>query len=176
MKENYYKKFIRFLKEHNLYDAEALEYLRNNGVFFDFLEEENRDFIGCRYILDKNEKLQKIQICAPFIRDEKTILINIHEFTHGLMLYKYLGKKIKTGNDIEILPMLYERVYLIENYSVQVKEYIDSLNSQITEKSKIAYRIALEVQDEMLLYQKSESNPQKLNIKAKKLAKKYKLK
>lgn len=26
MKENYYKKFIRFLKEHNLYDAEALEY------------------------------------------------------------------------------------------------------------------------------------------------------
>ena len=36
MKENYYKKFIRFLKEHNLYDAEALEYLRNNGVFFDF--------------------------------------------------------------------------------------------------------------------------------------------
>ena len=61
MKENYYKKFIRFLKEHNLYDAEALEYLRNNGVFFDFLEEENRDFIGCRYILDKNKKLQKIQ-------------------------------------------------------------------------------------------------------------------
>ena len=170
MKENYYKKFIRFLKEHNLYDAEALEYLRNNGVFFDFLEEENRDFIGCRYILDKNEKLQKIQICAPFIRDEKTILINIHEFTHGLMLYKYPAKKIKTGNDIEILPMLYERVYLIENYSDQVKEYIDSLNSQITEKSKIAYRIALEVQDEMLLY------PQKLNIKAKKLAKKYKLK
>lgn len=95
MKENYYKKFIRFLKEHNLYDAEALEYLRNNGVFFDFLEEENRDFIGCRYILDKNKKLQKIQICAPFIRDEKTILINIHEFTHGLMLYKYLGKKLK---------------------------------------------------------------------------------
>ena len=45
MKENYYKKFIRFLKEHNLYDAEALEYLRNNGVFFDFLEEENRDYL-----------------------------------------------------------------------------------------------------------------------------------
>ena len=57
--------------------------------------------------------------------------------------------------------MLYERVYLIENYRDQVKEYIDSLNSQITEKSKIAYRLALEVKDEMLLYQKSESNPQK---------------
>ena len=71
MKENYYKKFIRFLKEHNLYDAEALEYLRNNGVFFDFLEEENRDFIGCRYILDKNKKLQKIQICAPLLEMKK---------------------------------------------------------------------------------------------------------
>lgn len=26
MKENYYKKFINFLKEHNLYDENAMEY------------------------------------------------------------------------------------------------------------------------------------------------------
>lgn len=45
MKENYYKKFIHFLKEHNLYDENAMEYLHEKGIFFNYLEEENRDFI-----------------------------------------------------------------------------------------------------------------------------------
>ena len=45
MQENYYKKFIHFLKEHNLYDENAMEYLHEKGIFFNYLEEENRDFI-----------------------------------------------------------------------------------------------------------------------------------
>ena len=56
MKENYYKKFIHFLKEHNLYDENAMEYLHEKGIFFNYLEEENRDFIGCYFAIRSEER------------------------------------------------------------------------------------------------------------------------
>lgn len=173
MKENYNKTFITFLKKHNLYNQEALKYLYNNGIFFDYNEEEYRCFIGCYYIFKKN-KLQKIQIISPYIKDEKTLLINIHEFTHGLLLYKYLNKKITIEKDSEILPMLYERIYLKEHYTKEAKQYIDELNNNITSNSKIEYILSLRVQEEMLSYQEKEDNPLKLQKKAKRLIKKYK--
>ena len=94
MKENYYKKFINFLKEHNLYDENAMEYLHQNGIFFDYSEEKDRDFIGCRFATNKRKILKCIILCVPNIRDEKTLIINIHEYTHALLYYKYLGKKV----------------------------------------------------------------------------------
>ena len=98
MKENYYKKFINFLKEHNLYDENAMEYLHQNGIFFDYSEEKDRDFIGCRFATNKRKILKCIILCVPNIRDEKTLIINIHEYTHALLYYKYLGKKVDIKN------------------------------------------------------------------------------
>ena len=60
MEKNYYQIFIEFLKKHNLYNEEAIKYLHKQGIFFDYYEEENRDFIGCYYILNKSNVLQKI--------------------------------------------------------------------------------------------------------------------
>ena len=174
MEKNYYQIFIEFLKKHNLYNEEAIKYLHKQGIFFDYYEEENRDFIGCYYILNKSNVLQKIQIIAPYIKNEQTLLINIHEFTHGLLLYNFLGKKIDIGKESEVLPMLYERIYLEENYSIKAKDYIEKLNSRITKDSKIDYIIALHIQEEMLKYQEKENNPFKLYKKAKRLARKYK--
>lgn len=70
--------------------------------------------------------------------------------------------------------MLYERIYLEENYSIKAKDYIEKLNSRITKDSKIDYIIALHIQDEILKYQEKENNPFKLYKKAKRLARKYK--
>ena len=43
MQKIYYKrKFTQFLKEHNLYDENAMKYLYQNGIFFDYIEEEKR--------------------------------------------------------------------------------------------------------------------------------------
>ena len=41
----------------------------------------------------KRKILKCIILCVPNIRDEKTLIINIHEYTHALLYYKYLGKK-----------------------------------------------------------------------------------
>ena len=39
MQKIYYKrKFTQFLKEHNLYDENAMKYLYQNGIFFDYIE------------------------------------------------------------------------------------------------------------------------------------------
>ncbi len=42
MEKNYYKEFIDFLKRHNLFNKEAIEYLQKNAFFFNYLEEEYR--------------------------------------------------------------------------------------------------------------------------------------
>ena len=50
----YYKKFITFLKEHNLYDEEILEYWKNNKLMFDYRDDEKRELIGCFYKIENN--------------------------------------------------------------------------------------------------------------------------
>lgn len=173
MQENYYKKFINFLKEHNLYDENAMEYLHQNGIFFDYSEEKDRDFIGCRFATNKRKILKCIILCVPNIRDEKTLIINIHEYTHALLYYKYLGKKVDIKNSsIEILPMMYEKLYIKESNSQLCKEYIEYLDSQITEKSDLKYRVAINAQQEMLDFYSKEKNPDKLEEQSKKIAKK----
>ena len=173
MHENYYKKFIHFLKEHNLYDENAMEYLHEKGIFFNYLEEENRDFIGCYFAINKRKILEDIILCVPYIRDEKTLIINVHEYTHALLYYKYLGKKVDTKNSsIEILPMMYEKLYIKESNSQLGKEYIEYLDSQITEKSDLKYRIAIEAQQDILDFYGKEKNPDKLQDQSKKIAKK----
>lgn len=174
MQKNYYKIFIEFLKSHNLYNEEAMKYLQEKGTFFDYLEEENRDYIGCFFAIDANKKLKKIILCVPYIKDEETLIINIHEYTHALLYYKHLGKRISLKNDIEILPMMYEKLYIEESKSNTGKRYVEFLNSKITKNSELKYRIALQVQQDMLEYYKYEKEPEKLQIKAKKLTKKYK--
>ena len=47
MQKIYYKrKFTQFLKEHNLYDENAMKYLYQNGIFFDYIEEEKCSSVG----------------------------------------------------------------------------------------------------------------------------------
>ena len=175
MEKNYYKEFIDFLKRHNLFNKEAIEYLQKNAFFFNYLEEEYRDFIGCFFSINKkNRKLEKITLFVPYIKNEKTLIINIHEYTHALLNYKYLGKKFNVHDDIEILPMLYEQLYQIESKSEKAQSYINYLNSYITKNSDIKYKIAIDTQDQMLDFYQKEKNPEKLQIKAKKLSKKYK--
>lgn len=70
--------------------------------------------------------------------------------------------------------MLYEQLYQIESKSEKAQSYINYLNSYITKNSDIKYKIAIDTQDQMLDFYQKEKNPEKLQIKAKKLSKKYK--
>lgn len=172
MPNTLYLKFINFFKEHNLYDETVFKYIRENAILFDYLEEEKRAFIGCYYSYDKNNHLSKITIAVPIINDEKTLLINIHEYIHAITLYHKLGKTCKIETDIEMLPMLFERIYLEENKNQILEEYVKSLNEKITEDSEVAYQIALKYQEELLKYYHQTKDFNRLKRKAKKLSKK----
>lgn len=172
-----YIEFINFFKKHNLYDKEMFDYLRNNSILFDYLDEDKHPYIGYHYLTDKEGKLTKIILFVPYIDDYHTILINIHEYIHGIILYNKLGKKYKQDKDSEILPLLYEKLYLLENPDKNLEPFKKKLNENITENSPIEYKIALEVQNEIInYYQEYSPNLNKLENKAKKLARKYKSK
>lgn len=167
-----YQKFISFFKSHQLYDEEMFRYFQNNSLLFDYRMEEYIDFIGCFYAFDK-KILKSIKLVVPYIMDDKTILINIHEYIHAILFYQRLGKGCEVGLDREILPMLYEKIYLLENPSQELEKYEQYLNHFIYKNDDIEYIIALELQEELLdLYFKG-ANMHQLDKKAKRLVKRY---
>lgn len=171
----YYKDFIDFFKKHNLYEEKMFDYIRRNSTLLDYRDDEQRIFIGCFYICGKQNILQKIKLCVPFINSQITILINIHEYLHAIELYSKIGKKYQSKDTEEVLPMLYESLYFLDNPSKELENHLLYLNSRIKDDSKESYKIALSIEKELLKYYKEE-NPdfKKLQNKVKKLTKQYK--
>ena len=171
----YYDKFINFFKEHNMYDEEMFEYLRKNSTLFDYRDEDMRKNVGCYYALDSKDKLKGIALVVPFIDSDKTVLINIHEYAHGITAYSKLGKKYKHTLDREIVPMLLERIYAMQN--PELLQFIENLNKNIINSSRRDYKLALKAVDELYEdYQKTYKSKKMngINNKSRKLIKKYK--
>lgn len=171
---NYYREFINFLKKHNIYNEEILNYIKYHSTRFDYRDDEKRPFIGCYYSVTKKDILQKFTLYIPIINSPIAVLINIHEYLHAIELYSKLGKKYKPQNSIEVLPMLYEYLYFTENPSKELESHLTYLNNKITEDSPIKYQIAINIQSELLEYYQ-EKNPslKTLEKKTKKLTRKY---
>lgn len=72
---------------------DAYYYLKEHTKIIDVDLERGLDFYGC-YPTVVGNVLQKINICVPPITDLKSMLINIHEYRHGIDLFSYLGKKV----------------------------------------------------------------------------------
>ena len=167
----YYQKFINFLKEHHLFNEEIFDYWNQNKILFDYLDDEKRIFIGCYYQYEHNY-LTKISLIVPFLDDDKTTLINIHEYVHLFSLYHKIGKKCKIDDSCEVLPFLFERIYIRENQSKELLEYYDFLNRSIINDNKKPYVMALNLSDD-LLNEYNNEKVCKLDRKVKKLVKKY---
>lgn len=163
----YNSKLIEFFKRHNMYEENMFNYLQNNTMMIDYNIEEDRAFIGCFYIF-LNGKLDKICLVLPYLMDDITTLISIHEITHGIYMYKKLNKKVKIENDIEVLPMLYERIYVNESNNIKLLEFANNLDKKINNEER--YLLGLKLRDELLRYYNYNFND--INKKAKKLVKK----
>ena len=57
----------------------------------------------------------------------QTLLINIHEYVHALIIYNSLGKKEDIGLEKEVLPMMYEEMYVVESDEISTKKYLKEL-------------------------------------------------
>lgn len=176
MSPNYYQKFIDFFKRHGLYSQEAFDYLRKNSIQFDYRDTDYHSFIGC-FFLTQRDKLTKIDLIVPYINNDITALINIHEYTHGIIAYRYINKRVPEDFTSETLPMLYERIYLEENKDNQaLRNHVASINNLIKESNCpdiIRYKIALSMQEELFAYYANgHQNIKELSAKTKKLTRK----
>lgn len=97
----YYKKFIDFLKNNNLYTDESFIYISRQTTNIDYENKEERQNIGCHKEI-KDSKLKKFKVCVPEIKDEETLLININNYVKSLYLYEMLGKTYQPGLEEEI--------------------------------------------------------------------------
>ena len=146
-----YNEFINFFIKHGLYDENTFNYLKRNSTIFDYREEEKRPFIGYSYSAP-NDILREIEIFVPIITDYKTLLINIYVYMHAIILYKQMGKKIETNDYNCVLPMLYEKIYQLENPREELEKYLIELDDNTRENGLKQHKIALNMQDELLDY------------------------
>ena len=164
-------KLIEFFKRHNMYNDRMFEYLQNQSTMIDYNDPEQRCFVGCFPILDKNDKIIKIKLNLPYINNDETMLISIHELTHGIERYQEMGKKYKKDITIEALPLLYEKIYILENPVKELVEYGKYLDSMIDEKCAKEYRFGLKIREELL--KQYNNNFKQMAKLTKKLAKKH---
>jgi hypothetical protein len=99
------------------------------------------------------------------------MLISIHEITHGIENYFKLGKKFKEDITLEALPILYEKLYIMENPSDELNEYGKYLDSKITERCQKEYEFALRIREELI--ENYHFDMHKTSKLVKKLARKY---
>ena len=77
------------------------------------------------------------------------MLVNIHEYVHYYLFFKKIGKKVIIGRNCEVLPMLYEKIFIIEKNSDDLYEYEKLLNNSI-DKNDLNYVYALKIRDYLL--------------------------
>lgn len=88
---------------------DLVNYYHKNDAIYYLLEHskvldtnlEDTSFYGCFPII-KEDKLEEIKVCVPPINNLKSMLINVHEYKHGIDLYPYLGKEYQDF-DYEVL-------------------------------------------------------------------------
>ena len=169
-----YEKFINFLLKHNIYNKNVMAYTRENTIFIDYSNKEYRSFISTVPVIGKDKRLKSIKSILPHINDDITILININEYVKALIYYQRLEKYFNINEEIEILPLFYERLFIAENPTEELQKYKENLETSIIEENEQKYIVALNSQEELQNhYQKGNTNIETLKTKSKKLSRKY---
>jgi len=166
----FHPQVIKFFKKHNLYNEEVFNYLSENALMIDYTSPEETLLIGTFYEVDKQERtIQKIHMIIPYVTDDITMLMNIHEIVHGIELYQYLNKQYTEEIDKEALPLLYERIYILESEKQSLYDYGYYLDSLITPEDK-SYYFGLSIREKLLKHY--NYNYSKMKKLTKKLMKK----
>lgn len=164
-------KLIDFFKKHKLYEEEMFKYFEEHSTMIDSNYEEERMVTGCAYLTDKNTGILKgLHLNLPYVKDEETMLDSIHELTHAIFTYPKIGKKFKKDITIETLPLLYEKLYIMENASPKAIVYGQRLDEIVTEEYP-EYDFALKAREK--LYSEYHKNPEEMAKIVHKMGQKY---
>ncbi len=167
---NYSNKVIDFFIRHNLYDKKMFDYLQRHTNMLDYRVEENRPYIGL-YTVVKDGVLKYFEISIPYDYNDITTMIDIHEIVHGIIAYKHLYKEYHVDKTCEILPFLYEKIYVYENPNEELEKYSNFIDSCIDENSEEKYRLAIHLRNKLL--EKYNGDFDKMDRMSKVLSLKY---
>ena len=168
----YNQKVISFFKRHNIYDEEMFTYFSNNSTMIDYDIEEFRPFVGCWPNINKENIIIGLHVNTPYVKNDETMLITIHELIHALELYNKIGKPYNKDITVESLPILYEKLYILENNNPLLTQYGNYLDSMIDSNIKNEYSFALKIREELL--KNYDYDIEKMQRLTKKLSKKIK--
>ncbi len=143
-------RLIDFFKKHKLYNKEMFKYFEEHSTMIDPNYEDERMLTGCAYSIDRYTGILKdIHITLPYIIDESTLLDSVHELTHAIFSYYKIGKRFEKDITIETLPLLYERLYIMDNPSQKLEAYGKHLDSLIDETDP-EYYFAINARETLL--------------------------
>ena len=101
------------LKEVDITNQEFIKYMRNHTKRYNLPYEIG--IWGCFVKRNEDNIIEEVKIIVPSIISEKTLLINIHEYTHAFQMYKRIGTVYE--EDVE-----YEEKLAIENELLYLKK------------------------------------------------------
>ena len=124
-------KYIEFLKKTEIYDKEALDYLKDNTKVVDY-SEETSNLIGTYPQVDDNNILKGVNICVPKMTNDITVGMNIHNYVSALMLYRNINKEFKNDKYEDLMGTYYELAYLKDN---EQEDYFNMYLENIKEEN-----------------------------------------
>ena len=165
--------FYEFINMHNIYDKNVYDYYIKHSDRFDYYNEDFlRNGIRCNYFVDSSGILKEIRPFVPNIVDDETTLVNIHEYVHTLLAYDMLNKRFKLDDDCEILPIFYEKLFVLESDNEGLNRYEEFLDRAVLEGNDKKYLMAVNMFSELLnTYDYNQINEMKKRTK--RLIKKY---
>ncbi len=104
------KELMTILLNLSIGSEDFFKYIEKRVKVFDLAAE----FCGCFPIIDDDGFIKDIRVLVPSIKDELTLRVNIHEFTHAYDLFLALNKpyNLKTEEEREELAIQKEMEYV----------------------------------------------------------------
>lgn len=176
MANQFYIKFLSFLRNHNLHDIDNFKYIWSQAAFIDATDDDYNFLLGgCVNIIDKNGKLQGIVPCLPNLVNDKMVAVSVYGYVQALTQLTRLNKKYKSNIYYSyILPMFYEKLFILENSSDELLTYEENMRKKLLKDNSFDYKLVLETVDDLIeKYNKGKLDDKKMARKTRRLAKIY---
>lgn len=180
MDELWYSKFIKFLREQDLYEEKSFNHIMKKAFFVDFTNEKLDNLkVGCILIFNKSPKTFEESDCLrnffpimPVLNSETSVSICIYVYVQALLLLERVGKWVIDDSYNEILPLFYQKLYIIRNYNEELATYDKYLEQRLLETAPDKnHRLLKGRKDLIKFYKYASPDTKKLSRKAKRIAK-----
>ncbi len=104
------KAFKNFMLD-GILTEEEYNFISNRTKMVDENACDILQYVGCFSRPINSNKITDFRLLVPVIKDLKSMLVNIHEYTHAVLLYRHIYYGLKL-DETEIIPIENEKKYL----------------------------------------------------------------